>query len=54
MQKDPSKRMSITETLDHPWIQKFQKTDRKKTVNGRSGSFKLYASTAETINELDK
>ena len=58
MQKDPNKRMGINEVLEHPWIQKFNKTKlpelRKKTKDQNMSSFKLYASTDEVLRENNK
>jgi serine/threonine protein kinase len=53
LNKDPSKRMSIKEVLDHSWIQKFTKnkvTDRRTSNDSNSSNFSLYT----TINEESK
>jgi hypothetical protein len=53
--KDPSKRMTIKEVLEHPWIQKFNKTFlpelRKKSRDQTLSNFKLYASTDEVLQD---
>jgi len=51
LQKDPMKRMEIKEALEHPWIQKFNKTtlpeQRRKSKEVQSSNFKLYTTTDE-------
>lgn len=56
MQKDPAKRMDIKQVLEHPWIQKFNKTNlpeqrRKSKDVHSSSSFKLYTATDEVMKE---
>ena len=50
--------MGINEVLEHPWIQKFNKTTlpelRKKSKDQNMSSFKLYASTDEVLRENNK
>ena len=52
LQKDPSKRMVIKEVLEHPWIQKYNKStlnDRRRTSSESNGSmFKIYTTTDES------
>ena len=47
--------MTIKEVLEHPWIQKYNKTSlpeqRKKSKDVHHSAFKLYASTDEMLNE---
>lgn len=51
LQKDPNKRMSIIECVDHPWIQKFNKSsivdNRKASKDTKVSTFKLYSTTVE-------
>jgi hypothetical protein len=51
LQKDPSKRMSIKEVLEHPWIQKYTKTKltelRRQSKDIKSSNFKVYASSGD-------
>jgi hypothetical protein len=52
LQKDPSKRMTIKEVLEHPWIQKFNKTKlpemRRQSKDDKASNFKIYTTTDET------
>jgi hypothetical protein len=53
LQKEPTKRMNIKEVLEHPWIQKFNKTKlpeiRRKSKDTNQGStFKIYSTTDES------
>lgn len=54
LQKDPNKRMKIREVLEHPWIQKYNKSKlpemRRKSHDGSSSVFKIYTSASEEIN----
>ena len=49
LQKDPSKRLTIKEVLEHPWIQKYNKSKlpelRKKTDSNSGSMFKIYTTT---------
>jgi len=50
LQKDPKKRMTIKEVLEHSWIQKFTKTgltEKRRGSRDMSGSFQIYTSTTE-------
>lgn len=53
LHKEPEKRLSIKEVLEHPWIQKYHKTNlpeiRKKS-NNIGSLFKMYTTCEETIN----
>jgi len=55
LQKDPNKRMEIRQTLEHPWIQKFNKTSlpeqRRKSKEIHSFNFKLYTVTDELMKD---
>ena len=47
LQKDPEKRMTIKQILEHEWIKKYYTKvteERKKSVDISGSSFKLYAS----------
>jgi len=50
--KDPLKRMNITDVLEHPWIQKNNKSTlpeiRRKSHDSHNSTFKLYSSIDET------
>lgn len=52
LSKDPSKRMTIKEVLDHSWIQKFTKnkvTDlRRGSKDINASHFKIYAVIEDT------
>jgi len=55
--KDPEKRMNTKQTLEHSWIQKYNKTDLpelRKNNKVQSSSFKLYSSTDENMKETLK
>lgn len=51
LQKNPSKRMDIKQVLEHPWIQKFNKTSlpelRRKSKDFNQSVFKIYTITDE-------
>lgn len=51
LQKEPSKRITIKEALEHPWIQKFNKTKlpemRRKSKEFNASTFKIYSTTEE-------
>jgi len=55
LQKDPAKRMDIKQVLEHPWIQKYNKTSlpeqRRKSKDVQSSSFKLYTATDQVMKE---
>lgn len=57
LQKEPNKRMSMKDVLEHPWIQKFNKTKlpemRRKSRDLNASTFKMYTITDET-NEVKK
>jgi serine/threonine protein kinase len=48
LQKDPSKRMSIKEALEHPWIHKYSKTNlpeiRRQSKEAKGPDFTIYSS----------
>jgi serine/threonine protein kinase len=55
LNKDPNKRMQIKEVLDHPWLQRFNKTkiaeQRRGSKDVKTSHFKLYAATiSEDVN----
>jgi len=58
LQKDPSKRFSIKEVLEHPWIQKYHGTNlpeiRRKSRDSTSSIFKMYSTCDETSNLNEK
>lgn len=45
LKKDPTKRMTLKQALEHQWIQKFNQKAHELRRNSKdlSGSFKLYA-----------
>jgi serine/threonine protein kinase len=51
LDKDASKRMSIKECCDHPWIQKFHQSNiadiRKANKDNKVSTFKMYSTTEE-------
>jgi len=51
LQKDFTKRMDIKEVLEHPWIQKYNKSSmpeiRKKSRDFSGSTFQIYSSTDE-------
>ena len=51
LQKDPNKRMLIKECVDHPWIQKFNKSNltdlRRQSKDIKVSTFKMYTITDE-------
>lgn len=53
MEKDPANRLTINEILEHPWIQKYHKTnlpELRKKNKGKVGSiFKMYSTCDENI-----
>ena len=55
LNKDPSKRMTIKEVLDHSWIQKFTKNKvadlRRITKNSNDSNFSIYTTINEDIKK---
>jgi serine/threonine protein kinase len=53
LNKDPSKRMTIKEVLDHSWIQKFTKNKvadmRRISKNSNNSNFSIYTTTNEDL-----
>lgn len=53
LQKDPNKRLSVQEILEHDWMKKYfgvVVTERKKSVDIAGSNFKLYASVNPNSN----
>ena len=51
LQKDPSKRMSLQEVLEHKWIEKYSQTNLPEKRKNKYGyTFSMYASVDENLS----